>query len=395
MSMNATTRELIELRDRAEAVGWPVTATKNGWIVTAPDGTVLTIHKTVSDPNAVKIARNDFKACGLYRAEQSHRMREEAKRRKKIADDRAANDARTAAIQAQAVAIGAGPYAADRIDPASLLTPHEVMGTFRVTMTPVLAAVILERNGAVRALRETRVQYWADEIKAGRWQTTHQGIALDTDGALLDGQHRLSGVLRAGIAVEVLVTIGVPRETFTVIDTGSVRSVSDILRAAGVDQAAPSIGTMVRLLLTFDLRETGLRRRYGNDQLVAAAEAAGADKLAEAYDVARRLRRGASIPYGPGGVLAYLLANRQPDRARADEFLDGIAYGANLPDLDARLAVRRYFTVSRKGLHRKASDDLAVLLKGWRFFAPGRPVQMVAFRKGEVMPRLYVPGEDS
>jgi hypothetical protein len=258
----------------------------------------------------------------------------------------------------------------------------------------VLAAVILDRNLAVRKLRETRVQFWADEINAGRWKLTHQGIALDTDGALLDGQHRLSGVVKAGSAVEMLVTVGADRDTYAVIDTGAVRNVADILRGAGVEQAAPSIGTMVRLLLIFDRRETGERRRYGNDQLIAAAESAGADELADAYQTARRLRRGASIPYGPGGVLAYLLRNRQPDSELAESYLDGLALGANLDGLDARLAVRRYFTVTRKGMHRKAADDLAVLLKGWRFHANGRPAQMVTYRRGEIMPRLFIPGSE-
>lgn len=394
MAVNAVSRELIELRDRAEAVGWPVTATKDGWIVTAPDGTVLTIHKTVSNPMVAKRAMTDFKAAGLIKAEQSHRMREENKRRKRIADDRKANDARTRALEAHAVALGAGPYAADRIDPGELLRPHATMATFRITMTPVLAAVILDRNMAIRRLRETRIAFWADEITAGRWKLTHQGIALDKDGALLDGQHRLSGVVRATAAVEMLVTVGVDRDTYSVIDTGAVRTVADILSGAGVESAAPSIGTMVRLLLMYDRRETAERRRYGNDQLVATAEAAGADELADAYTTARRLRTGASVPYGPGGVLAYLLHNRQPDQRLSESYLDGIAAGANLPSLDARLAVRRYFTVTRKGMHRKAADDLAVLLKGWRFHATARPVQMVAYRRGEIMPRLYVPGQE-
>lgn len=394
MSTNATTRALIELKDRAEAVGWPVTVTKDGWIVTAPNGTVLTVHRTVSDSTAIKHARADFRAAGLYRAEQSHRMREEAKRKAKIKADRDANDVRTREVAGKALALGAGPYAADRIDPGDLLKPHDQMATYRVTMTPTLAAVILDRNLAMRKLREARVTFWADEIRSGRWQETHQGIALDTDGALLDGQHRLSGIVRAGAAVPVLVSVGVPRETVAVIDTGAVRSISDILAVAGVESSAPSIGAMVRLLVMFDRHETTERRRYGNDQLIAVAESVGGEELAVAYATARRMRAGANIPYAPGGVLAYLLRHRQPDQDLAESYIDGIAMGTDLPGLDPRLAVRRYFTITRKGMHRKPAEDLAVLLKGWRFHAQHRAVQMVTYKRGEIMPRLFIPGSE-
>lgn len=395
MSTNAVTRELFDLRDRAEAVGWPVELVKDGWVITAPDGTRLTVHRTVSNTDAAKRARADFRAAGLYRAEQSHRMQEAAKRKRKLEADRAANDARTKAVQARAIALAGGAYASDHIQPEELLRPHATMAAFRVTMTPVLAAVILDRNGAIRRLRETRVRFWAAEIAAGRWQVTHQGIALDTDGVLLDGQHRLAGIIAAAQAVEMMVTVGADRSTFSVIDTGAVRSVGDVLAGAGVTgSGTPSIGALVRLLLAYDQGAALERRRYGNDQLVHAAEQAGPDKLADAYDAARRLKRGASIPYASGGVLAYLLVNRQPDTDLAASYLDGIMSGVDLHSLDPRLAIYRYFTVSRRGLKRTAPEDLAVLLKGWRFHATNRAVQMVAFRKGEAMPTLYQPGSE-
>lgn len=52
-------------------------------------------------------------------------------------------------------------------------------------VTPALAAAWLEHNHKQnRPVREHRVRMYAAEMIAGRWLTTHQGIAFDADGHL-------------------------------------------------------------------------------------------------------------------------------------------------------------------------------------------------------------------
>ena len=63
-----------------------------------------------------------------------------------------------------------------------------------VTITPKRAAEMLEHNGHNRPLTRTRVREFAEAMKRGDWQLTHQGIAFDTDGQLKDGQHRLAAM---------------------------------------------------------------------------------------------------------------------------------------------------------------------------------------------------------
>jgi hypothetical protein len=50
---------------------------------------------------------------------------------------------------------------------------------------------------------------------------THQGIALDTDGVLIDGQHRLAAAVEADQPVDMLVITGVDAATFDVLDIRS------------------------------------------------------------------------------------------------------------------------------------------------------------------------------
>lgn len=63
-----------------------------------------------------------------------------------------------------------------------------------VAMTPAMAERFLARNEGNRLIRRYKVEAIADAIRRGEWETTHQGIAIDPDGRLIDGQHRLSAI---------------------------------------------------------------------------------------------------------------------------------------------------------------------------------------------------------
>lgn len=84
-------------------------------------------------------------------------------------------------------------------------------------VTPEQARIWLERN-TNRSLRIAKVRAIAKEITDGNWRTTHQGIAFFEDGSLADGQHRLSAIVSAGRAVEMLVTYGMTTQNAEAID---------------------------------------------------------------------------------------------------------------------------------------------------------------------------------
>jgi hypothetical protein len=70
-------------------------------------------------------------------------------------------------------------------------------------------------------------------MKAGRWRLTHQGIAFDTTGLLIDGQHRLWAIAEAKIPVRLRVFFNEPPENRQVLDTGERRSNKDVLKLSG------------------------------------------------------------------------------------------------------------------------------------------------------------------
>lgn len=96
-------------------------------------------------------------------------------------------------------------------------------------MTPAMARQMLELNTKNRKMRARGVEFYKGIIARGEWQLTHQGVAVDVNGVLLDGQHRLTAIAEGDTAVEILVTTGLPPEAMTAVDNGITRSLGDHL----------------------------------------------------------------------------------------------------------------------------------------------------------------------
>lgn len=99
-----------------------------------------------------------------------------------------------------------------------------------VAITPKLAGEFLTRNASNRRVRPGHVSALSAVMSAGQFQSTHQGIALNTQGEVVDGQHRLMAIVKSGITVKMPVAYGVNAEHYghLMIDVGMNRSTADV-----------------------------------------------------------------------------------------------------------------------------------------------------------------------
>jgi len=111
-------------------------------------------------------------------------------------------------------------------------------------ITKEIAEIYLKKNNGNRILRDKIVNYYADQMKRGQWMLTGQGISFDEKGNLIDGQHRLAAIVKSGISQEMLIIENVKKETFSVYDTGKLRSTGDILKIDGVKNST-NIGGII------------------------------------------------------------------------------------------------------------------------------------------------------
>lgn len=100
-----------------------------------------------------------------------------------------------------------------------------------ILITPELAEMFLKNNHTNRRLRATHVDQFVRELQQGTFRTTHQGIAISKAGKLLDGQHRLSAIVKSGIAAMMVVAWECDVETALQwpVDFGLSRTTSDVM----------------------------------------------------------------------------------------------------------------------------------------------------------------------
>jgi hypothetical protein len=76
---------------------------------------------------------------------------------------------------------------------------------------------------------------FCEAIKNKSWLLTHQGIAFDTQGALIDGRLRLNAIIEANTAVKMLVFRGLDPSSKYGIDGGIRRDSADVYRLTGAE----------------------------------------------------------------------------------------------------------------------------------------------------------------
>jgi len=85
-----------------------------------------------------------------------------------------------------------------------------------------------------RNVSQAHVQKLASDMRNGMWSRTHQGLAFDAEGVLLDGQHRLWAVVESDTTQMMHVMTGLDRrEAQPAIDTHRGRTLVDACTIAG------------------------------------------------------------------------------------------------------------------------------------------------------------------
>lgn len=102
-----------------------------------------------------------------------------------------------------------------------------------MTITPMMADVMLEYNTGNRTLSKARAAKYAKDMARDAWQRTGEPIIFSDAGILNDGQTRLRACIQAGSSFLTDVTFGIPRKAFEVTGIGAKRSLADVFSING------------------------------------------------------------------------------------------------------------------------------------------------------------------
>ena len=129
-----------------------------------------------------------------------------------------------------------------------------------VTITPAMAEQFLSKNTTNRNLNVDRVLFYSIIIGNGNWLLNGESIKIDKAGNLLDGQHRLSAIIKAGKAIKTVLATNVDASTFTTIDTGKPRNAADCLKIEGVANSTNISGGISKYLAFKNGHKSGSNR---------------------------------------------------------------------------------------------------------------------------------------
>jgi len=253
---------------------------------------------------------------------------------------------------------------------------HEIL-----LVTPELAKDFLSRNSRNRPLSEFNVAFFEAQLKNNEMQLTHQGIAISSLGRLLDGQHRLTAIVRTGIAASLLVAFDVPEQVFSVLDTGSRRTAADVLAIDGAKYSA-AIAAGIRLFLianafpNYATWKTHSAHPFATNCKIKAEYERDRDSWDWAGFVAVKHKLPRVVIPGPIAFLAYKATREQGfSEQYFDQFCAYLKDGHGLAQGNPILAYRNRVLLAGD-MRQTSQERLADYIKLFNCYAMGQPLKV-------------------
>jgi hypothetical protein len=232
----------------------------------------------------------------------------------------------------------------------------------------VCGASTSPRKWGNRRLSDKAVKTYAADMLAGRWKQTGSTISFDTDGNLLDGQHRLRALVLAGVTLPFPIVTGLHPDTFDTYDIGRSRSSADALEMAGM-QDGRRVASALAVVIMYDrgiqskIRED-IKTNQVLEKLIPYQDLPPA--LQELGNIKIRLMRG-SVFDG----LYYVF--RRTDPVLALEYMNALRSGRNVEKFKAWHTLRERLIRNTTAIHKMDEVYVAALvIKGWNCARAGR-----------------------
>ena len=235
----------------------------------------------------------------------------------------------------------------------------------RMLVTPAMAKHWLETaNVKNRPLSEMHwMKLWLDIVE-GRWKYNGEAISFGTNGALLNGQHRLRACAEGEIAIDTDVIFGLDPEVMNTIDIGKVRTAANIAHLDGVENATAACAAAHLILL----HENGGIQQLGNKGVEPSKT-----KVNERVRNDRRISTVAGHASGMGRGLAsprvmtfgyYLFSAQKPDLA--ESFFKQLESGAGLTERNPVYLLRERLRTNSAGKAKlPVLEIVALFFKAW------------------------------
>lgn len=241
-------------------------------------------------------------------------------------------------------------------------------------VTPEMADRWLKRNTKNRLVRDATVARYARDMAAGKWHIDGSPIKFGPDGSLLDGQHRLTAVIKSNTTILTAVATGIDPAAQSVMDTGRARTSADMLSIDG-EKNAVALAAAARLGLQAENDDFNHNKSEYSHAEVAAYIAANPD-LRYAVEFVLPLTRKADCP---PAVAAYaFMRMARIDAFEAGNFWVSAAGKVGLSEGDPVIAMTNRFAEARRGRERLGrAAYLSVVFRAWNYRRVGKSLHLI------------------
>jgi len=268
-----------------------------------------------------------------------------------------------------------------------------------VEVTPEMASDWLStRNWANNRRMSTHtVAKYLGDMKGGLWKLTRQGIIFDTEGQLIDGQHRLRAVANLqreeleeayGVAwIPFWVYPDEPTDTFDAYDQNFRRTVAHLIN----DPHPVAVAAGARFLTSLKDMDPWSFPRFSRltSAEILQTKAEWPELTRMAGDVIATRNRSRILPSAHMAAVAQ--ASRTPlgTPEKLKEWFDVLTTGATSNADDPRLRLRERFLRDRT-LSLTVNRPLAysMIVKAWNAHAKGEDLLVLRWMQTEQIPQV-------
>lgn len=254
-------------------------------------------------------------------------------------------------------------------------------------ITPAYAAELLKMNTNNRAIRQSKVDALAESMRKGEWELSNDAITISEGNVLLNGQHRLMAVVKSGVPCNFIVYTGAPDSTFDIMDTPSLRKVSDVIQRKGGTNTVRMQATIAAVSRWIDDYENNWETLFRFDNHARGTRREAITYYEEHKDILTKwLNRAAQIvdknvallPVTTlAGFAVFLESKLNHSEEKIVTFLKELILDGMTSNGTILYARKRLLRNKMKLETLKRGDDIRLLVRAWNDFCLGRQVQII------------------
>lgn len=239
----------------------------------------------------------------------------------------------------------------------------------------------LESNHDNRSISIINLKGVTQSMRRNDWAITGESVKFTKSGKLIDGQHRLQGIINSGKPQEIFVTKGLEENVFKYLDTGRKRTASDVLGIEGFPNSK-KIAAIARFIINFEAGQYGYaahnkvssKIRISNadiSKFVTRHKSKVYDSLEYGFNKQNNVVSGVLL-----SAMHYVL--NKINSVQADDFCWKLASGENLTK-ESPIYVLRTLLFENIRSRRKigALEKIALISKAWNAYRKNQIVKVL------------------